>query len=466
MLKLLCFMNATGGLFFLLNMLLCLIMQKYMPPKYRIFLCRLNLMFFVIPFPICLFYIRRYFDNLVSIMPIEPFVYTGTHIIIHLQQYISFALPKTAFYEILLFCTWIIVVIRIYRKYSAKSRKIRDFNSFYGTFLKKQMEPFTVNASKLVDAAMKELGLKKKPRLQMEPMVKSPHIGGIFRCTLHLPCQWDVPEQVYYIAIKHELAHLKNKDLLFQRISLIVRIIHWFNPAVYLLIKKMNQYQELAADAVACKGESRENRLAFQLALVDLSAEESNVPDMLAIGLGNKRRGKFKNFTEERIFTMNNKKLYNHKFIKLAATAVMSVVMFTLSSIPALAYNLPATIESEDSTVNSVNIIDIDIMPEDITPISSVTLTNDDFYSFIENVDFSESDFICIDENGVITYDAIEPRIIPCNHNYLTARASYHTKHSDGSCTITYHNAKKCAKCGHIVVMEKIAETTYVKCPH
>lgn len=465
MLKLLCFMNTTGGLFFLLNMLLCLIMQKYMPPKYRIFLCRLNLMFFVIPFPICLFYIRRYFDNLVSIMPIEPFVYTGTHIIIHLQQYISFALPKTAFYEILLFCTWIIVVIRIYRKYSTKSRKIRDFNSFYGTFLKKQMEPFTVNASKLVDAAMKELGLKKKPRLQMEPMVKSPHIGGIFRCTLHLPCQWDVTEQVYYIAIKHELAHLKNKDLLFQRISLIVRIIHWFNPAVYLLIKKMNQYQELAADAVACKGESRENRRAFQLALVDLSAEESDVPDMLAIGLGNKRRGKFKNFTEERIFTMNNKKLYNHKFIKLAATAVMSVVMFTLSSIPALAYNLPATVECEDSSVNSVNVIDVDLMTEES---KSVSLANDNFYTLMENIDFTESNFVCIDENGIITYDynTVEPRIIPCNHNYLAARVSYHTKHSDGSCTITYHDAQKCAKCGHLVIKQEIGHTTYNVCPH
>ncbi|MCX4380086.1 MAG: M56 family metallopeptidase, partial [Lachnospiraceae bacterium] len=363
-------------------------------------------------------------------MPIEPFVYTGTHIVIHLQQFISFALPKTAFYEILLLFTWIIVVIRICQKYSAKSRKIRDFNSFYGTFLEKQMEPFTVNASKLVDAAMKELGLKKKPRIQMEPIVKSPHIGGIFRCTLHLPCQWDVPEQVYYIAIKHELAHLKNKDLLFQRISLIVRIIHWFNPAVYLLIKKMNQYQELAADAMACEGESRENRRAFQLALVDLSAEESNVPDMLAIGLGTKRKGKFKNFTEERILTIDNKKLYNHKFIKLAATAVISVVMFTLALIPALAYNLPATVECEDSSINSVNVIDVDLMTEKS---KAVSLANDNFYTLMENIDFTESNFVCIDENGIITYDydMVEPRIIPCNHNYLAARVSYHTKHSD-----------------------------------
>ena len=465
MLKLLCFMNSSGCLFFLLNMLLYFIMQKFMPPKNRIFLCRLNLIFFVIPLPICLFYVRRYFDNFVSLMPIEPFVYTGTHIVIHLQQFISFALPKTAFYEILLLFTWIIVVIRICQKCSAKSRKIRDFNSFYGTFLEKQMEPFTVNASKLVDAAMKELGLKKKPRIQMEPIVKSPHIGGIFRCTLHLPCQWDVPEQVYYIAIKHELAHLKNKDLLFQRISLIVRIIHWFNPVVYLLIKKMNQYQELAADAMACEGESRENRRAFQLALVDLSAEESNVPDMLALGLGNKRKGKFKNFTEERILTIDNKKLYNHKFIKLAATAVISVVMFTLALIPALAYNLPATIEIDHENTDTIDTLEINVLP----PTSSLSLNFEeiDLYSLFENIDFSENSFVCIDETGAISYyNSIDSRIIPCPHNYLAARTSHHDKNSDGSCTITYYDAKKCSKCGHLVTKEEIGHTIYNVCPH
>lgn len=466
MLELLFFMNLTGSLFFVLHMLLFSPGQTRIPPEYRIFLCRLNLMFFIVPFPICLFYIRRYFDSFVSVVPFAPFVYTGTHVIVHLPEYISFALPRVAFPELLVLITWVVVSIRKYKKYATKNRKIREFGNFYKLFLEKEMEEHTIRVSKLVDDAAKELNLKRKPRIQMEKDLKCPHVGGVFRYTLHLPCNWNVPEHVYYIAIKHELAHIKNNDLLFQRISLIARILNWFNPVVSILITRMNKYQELAADARACNGMSKNDRRDFQLAIIDLASQKSDIPDMLAMGLGYK--GRFNSFTEERIYTMNNKKLYNHKFVKLAATAVMSVVMFTLSAIPALAYNLPATIESEDEKVNAVNVIDVDLISEDINPASSVTLTNDSFYSLIENIDFTESDFICVDEKGNISYDnnAVEPKIIPCNHNYLAARVSYHTKHSNGSCTITYHSAKKCAKCGHIVVMEEIAHTTYNTCPH
>lgn len=463
MLELLFFMNLTGSLFFVLHMLLFSLGQTHIPPEYRIFLCRLNLMFFIVPFPICLFYIRRYFDSFVSVVPFAPFVYTGTHVIVHLQEYISFALPKVAFPELLVLITWVVVSIRKYKKYATKNRKIREFGNFYKLFLEKEMEEHTIRVSKLVDDAAKELNLKRKPRIQMEKDLKCPHVGGVFRYTLHLPCNWNVPEHVYYIAIKHELAHIKNNDLLFQRISLIARILNWFNPVVSILITRMNKYQELAADARACNGMSKNDRRDFQLAIIDLSSQKSDIPDMLAMGLGFK--GRFNSFTEERIFTMNNKKLYNHKFVKLAATAVMSVVMFTLSTIPALAYNLPPAVEVDDDVTNPIDTFDINVLPAS----QSVSLNFEeiDLYSLFENVDFTESKFVCIDETGSISYyNTIDSRIIECPHDYLAARASHHDKNSDGSCTITYYNAKKCAKCGRIVIMEEIGHTTYNKCPH
>ncbi len=463
MLELLFFMNLTGSLFFVLHMLLFSPGQTRIPPEYRIFLCRLNLMFFIVPFPICLFYIRRYFDSFVSVVPFAPFVYTGTHVIVHLPEYIGFALPRVAFPELLVLITWVVVSIRKYKKYATKNRKIREFGNFYKLFLEKEMEEHTIRVSKLVDDAAKELNLKRKPRIQMEKDLKCPHVGGVFRYTLHLPCNWNVPEHVYYIAIKHELAHIKNNDLLFQRISLIARILNWFNPVVSILITRMNKYQELAADARACNGMSKNDRRDFQLAIIDLASQKSDIPDMLAMGLGYK--GRFNSFTEERIYTMNNKKLYNHKFVKLAATAVMSVVMFTLSAIPALAYNLPPAVEVDDDVTNPIDTFDINVLPAS----QSVSLNFEeiDLYSLFENVDFTESKFVCIDETGSISYyNTIDSRIIECPHDYLAARASHHDKNSDGSCTITYYNAKKCAKCGRIVIMEEIGHTTYNKCPH
>ena len=165
---------------------------------------------------------------------------------------------------------------------------------------------------------------------------------------------------------------------------------------------------------------------------------------------------------------MNNKKLYNHKFVKLAATAVMSVVMFTLSTIPALAYNLPPAVEIDNKNIDVIDTIDVNVLPANTsnTFVSSFPFEDDDLYSFLMNLDFSKSDYICIDENGVITNDIIDPRIIECNHNYLAARVSHHDKNSDGSCSVTYYDAKKCAKCGRIVVMDRLGVMNWDKCPH
>jgi len=84
MLELLFYMNGMGSLFFILHALLIPIEKRFLSPNYRVFIYRLNLMFFVVPFPAGFFYVRRYFDNLVTALPIAPFINNGAHFIIHL----------------------------------------------------------------------------------------------------------------------------------------------------------------------------------------------------------------------------------------------------------------------------------------------------------------------------------------------------------------------------------------------
>lgn len=83
MLQLLLFMNGMGSLFFILFMLLLPIIKRCMPPDYQVFLYRLNLMFFVVPFPACFFYLRRYYDDIVTTVPVSPLISNGAHIIVH-----------------------------------------------------------------------------------------------------------------------------------------------------------------------------------------------------------------------------------------------------------------------------------------------------------------------------------------------------------------------------------------------
>lgn len=471
MLKLLFFMNIMGSVFYFLHMLLFSFETKHMPPKHRVFICRLNLLLYIFPFPICLFYIRRYFDSFTAALPVTPLVRNGTHFIFHLEHDLSFAFPKAAFYEILLLITWFVIGIKQYKKFSKKNRTIRKFESYYELFIEEEMNQRAGNVSELIQTAEKELKLKKSVRIFMDSSISSPHIGGIVHPTIYLPLEWNVDPDVYYVAIRHELAHVKNHDLFFKHFAHIIRIINWFDPVIYSLISRMEAFAELAADICACSGVSKEAQRKYQTALVNLSHARSKQAEMFAMGLKFKRKNN--SFTKERIMTMNNKNLQKGKFSKLATTSLIAASLFAISLIPALAYNLPSTFEVENETiaVEPIDVFDVDMLSSethDSAPSVAQYFKEADLYSLSDNIDFSKGDYVCIDENGNISYydGEIQPRIIPCNHNFAAARVSHHDKRADGGCTITYYTAKRCTKCGHIVVMDKEATLSFVECPH
>lgn len=466
MLQLLIYMNATGSIFCLLHMLMLPIEKRYLPPNYRVLICRLNLMLFTIPFPAILYYIRRYLERIFSDMPLDPNIYNGAHFIIHLEQNFCFAFPKLENYQILLVLSWMIVLLLRYHKTFKKNHRLRKYNKHFELFEDEEITEASIDVPKLVQDALTELHLKIKPRTFVLHGISTPHISGIFRPKLCMPSDWNVSEQVHYMAIKHELAHVLNKDLWFLYFARIARILFWFNPLVYLSCNLMFHCEESAADACACENASAEDKREYQTALLDLITYDGD-SDIAAKGF----KIKFQNNKKaiiERIFIMKNKDLYKHKFLKFAAASVMSVVMFAVSSVPALAYNLPATIESQEIAVEEINMFHLDTVSteKDTNPfLVSTQPLEDELYPNSDILDFSKSDKYCIDENGNI-YDAnIQPRI-ECIHNYIAAQFSYHTDKTNGSCSVTYHRAKRCSKCGHIVVLERIATLTYDKCPH
>ncbi len=331
-----------------------------------------------------------------------------------------------------------------------------------------EKESVSAEADHLVQAAMKELNMKKKPRIYVVETIIVPHVSGIFRPKLYLPAHWDVPKQVYYMMIKHELAHILHKDLLVRRISLILSVIFWCNPALYFLLPRLAGYDELYADACACDGASREDRKAYGMSILDLMGTSSGIPNIPAKGLGLDLESM--KFMEERIYNMKKNNLCKHKPLKIAATAIMSAFIFTLSAVPAMAYSMPAALAFNDQSVelNSVDMYDIDTLSSENTLESltnSAQLSENELYDLINNLDFSKSDTYCIDENGMV-YEMISPYFSGCNHIWVNARVSHHDKISGGRCTVSVYKARRCSECGDTVVESLYAVTTFEKCPH
>lgn len=467
MLELLFYMNGMGSLFFILHMLLVPIEKRFLSPNYRVFIYRLNLMFFVVPFPACFFYVRRYFDNFVTSLPVAPFINNGAHFIIHLEQNLSFILPKLNYLEIFIVSVWFIIMTYKYMCFSSNNRKLRKFNRFLSSIQQEQIAKCPFNANELVHSALKDLNMKINPRIFLQDRITSPHVSGIFHVTICLPSCWEVAEPVYYMAIRHELAHVRHKDLLFQRIALIARIVSWFNPFLYIMCAKMSACDELAADVCACNGAPVSYRKSYQTALLCLASNPENQNDYVKNLVFKKQRNKF---TKERILTMNNKNLSKHKLIKLIATTFVTIVLFAISTIPTLAYNLPATLEIQNLAVDSIDTVSINQLSQENKSDSFLSSTHayeNELYSFSNSLDFSKSNWYCIDENGVI-YDnnTTGSCIVSCPHEYSSAQILHHRKYSNGNCSIEYYNARKCHICKYILETDHIATTTFDNCPH
>lgn len=88
-------------------------------------------------------------------------------------------------------------------------------------------------------------------------------------------------------------------------------------------------------------------------------------------------------------------------------------------------------------------------------------------YGVIDTLDFSKSNSILIDSNGVqMSYlESAEPHAL-CTHSMVDATFFTHSKNSSGGCTVKIYTCKRCEKCGYLANKKYSNTVTYAKCPH
>lgn len=104
-----------------------------------------------------------------------------------------------------------------------------------------------------VDACRAQMGIKSKIRLLEAASVKSPALHGLLRKTLLLPpglIQQFTETEMRHIFL-HELAHIKRNDMAALAVVTLCKIVHWFNPVLWLAFRRMSADRELACDEMA-----------------------------------------------------------------------------------------------------------------------------------------------------------------------------------------------------------------------
>lgn len=127
-------------------------------------------------------------------------------------------------------------------------------------------------AAMLSDTA-RDLGVSA-PEMIVCEAISTPAVTGLLRPRLLLPHEhYDVQELRYIL--RHELCHLKRRDMLLKLVLLAANAMHWSNPVVYLMLRQADEDIELACDSAATDGLELPERAAYSRTL--LAAVQSSV---------------------------------------------------------------------------------------------------------------------------------------------------------------------------------------------
>src|SRR5690606_13802718 len=101
----------------------------------------------------------------------------------------------------------------------------------------------------------------------------SPALFGLFRPMLLIPAGLEhrLTDDEWSMIFRHELSHYRRKDLWINAVVFFLACFHWFNPFVWLGLRRMRMEQELACDAAALSNAPADRVRQYALSMVKIA---------------------------------------------------------------------------------------------------------------------------------------------------------------------------------------------------
>jgi len=143
---------------------------------------------------------------------------------------------------------------------------------------KRSRQPLSEGLQREIAGMVREVGLRRVPRVWMSAAVPSPAVTGLLRPVLLLPAQFEQTLTVHEarLVLKHELMHIKRGDLLVNALLCLLLSMHWFNPLMWFAFLKARFDREAACDAQVLGGEGQVERVAYGHTLLKVETSFSH----------------------------------------------------------------------------------------------------------------------------------------------------------------------------------------------
>ena len=273
---------------------------------------------------------------------------------------------------------------------------------------------------------------------RISPLIGSPYTIGFLKPFIVAPESLE-DSRLSEMILRHEYSHLRRHDSAVKLLCLLAICLHFYNPLTLLTLLLYTSFSENIADQAATEGFTTEERKAYAVALVNLSARNRQVPvvwknNLLGAKHTMKRRVEF--------IMMKNRKAS-----KIGTAAAILASVF-LSGTTVFGYAPMQTTEAADSVQLNETVSFVD------------SASNNPFAN--SNIYFETDEHV----NILVNDSDLEPRAIICTHDFKSGYADVHNSKSNGGCEVKRYTAKICQKCNHLVIMDYVSTTTYAKFPH
>ena len=248
------------------------------------------------------------------------------------------------------------------------------------------------------EAAFEEIcermGISGKVSLYRNDLVEMPCITYAKGFAVVLPLKRYTKKETSVI-LYHELCHYLSGDIYLKTACCIVSLLHAFNPAVYLMLRRLSLVCEECCDRMACeRGEGIFSRKEYFRTILSALTEEGNVRERYNLFLLADTIGDY----ERRVRSMREYRVHG-KFKR--GTAVLLAAGFLLgSSITAVAAGEGMTV-AYGKTAEATAVREAEVTNADSVPVS--ISDGELLQEFAKIYDLDPEDVVIMGEEGIET---------------------------------------------------------------
>lgn len=134
--------------------------------------------------------------------------------------------------------------------------------------------PPTPEQADRCSALRQALNIRRPVGLMRSSAVRSPMMLGLVRPVILLPDR-DLTISELDLTLRHELLHLKRRDVAYKAIMLLANAVHWFNPLVWWMAREAGRNLELCCDEAVIRSLNGGGRRAYGQVLLQAAADAS-----------------------------------------------------------------------------------------------------------------------------------------------------------------------------------------------